>query len=231
MVADVREVFEARKPTTLSFDCYGTLVDWERGACRALRKIYGYSQREVSDDDLIDLFLQNDARTIREDIFPYSNVLRRVAHSVATSLGVRSDPTLETEFASSLSTWPLFQETNACLTWLARHYRLVIISNVDDQMISQTIKQFAVPFHRIVTSEKTHSYKPNRAIFDRAIELIGEPANSIVHIAEGLCEAAPVRALGMASIWVNRSPRSDDGSNAQPSAVVENLTQLVEAVS
>ena len=96
--------------------------------------------------------------------------------------------------------------------------------------LSQTVKQLGVPFEVIVTSEQTKSYKPDRAIFDRAVKLIGEHPSSIIHIAEGRCEATPARALGMRSIWVNRSPRSDDGSNAQPNAVVSNLTQIVDFV-
>jgi 2-haloacid dehalogenase len=231
MSKDARRVFETYKPTTLTFDCYGTLIDWERGACRALRGIYGYSQSRVTDDDLIDLFLQSDARIIRENIFPYSNVLRRVAQSVANSLGVMSDPGLEVLFARSLPSWPPFKETNACLTWFARRYRLAVISNIDDRLLSRTIKQFAVEFDVLVTSEQTESYKPNPVIFQRAVELIGEHPNRIIHIAEGRGEARPVRALGMQSIWVNRSPRSDDGSRAQADAVVSNLTEIVEAIS
>jgi 2-haloalkanoic acid dehalogenase type II len=231
MSKDALTLFETYKPTTLTFDCYGTLIDWERGACRALRDIYGYSQTRVTDADLIDLFLQSDARIIREDIFPYSNVLQRVAQSVAKSLGVRSDPGLEVLFAGSVPSWPPFEETNACLTWLARNYRLAVISNIDDRLLSQTIKRFAVQFDVLVTSEQTKSYKPNRAIFERAVERIGEHPGRITHIAEGRCEATPARALGMQSIWVNRSPRSDDGSKAQPDAVVTNLTEIVEAVS
>jgi 2-haloalkanoic acid dehalogenase type II len=175
--------------------------------------------------------LHAEARIIRENIFPYSKVLRRVAQSIAKSLRVGSDPALEASFAGSLPAWPVFEETNPSLTWLARRYRLAIISNVDDHLISRTVRQLGVPFEAIVTSEQTSSYKPDRAIFDRAVKLIGEPAGSIIHIAEGRCEAAPARALGMRSIWVNRSPRSDDGSNAQPNAVVSNLTQLVEEIS
>jgi 2-haloalkanoic acid dehalogenase type II len=160
MSKDARTVFETYKPTTLTFDCYGTLIDWESGACRALRDIYGYSKSRITDADLIGLFLQSDARIIRENIFPYSNVLQRVAQSVATSLGVMSDTGLEVLFARSLPSWPPFQETNACLTWLARRYRLAVISNIDDRLLSQTIKQFAVQFDVLVTSEQTKSYKP-----------------------------------------------------------------------
>src|SRR3954469_2612166 len=105
MSKDARPVFEACKATTLTFDCYGTLIDWESGACRALRDVYGYSRSGVTDDALIDLFLQADARIIRENIFPYSKVLQRVAQSVAESLRVRSDSALEAAFAISLTTW------------------------------------------------------------------------------------------------------------------------------
>jgi 2-haloacid dehalogenase len=108
---------------------------------------------------------------------------------------------------------------------------LAIISNVDDHPLSQTIKQIGVPFEVLVTSEQTKSYKPDRAIFDRAVKLIGEHPGSIIHIAEGRCEAAPARALGMRSIWVKRSARSDGGISAQPNAVVSNLTQLLDAIS
>src|SRR4051812_40437340 len=146
MSHDARTVFEAYRTTTLTFDCYGTLIDWESGACRALRDIYGFSRSEVTDDALIDLFLQADARIIAENIFPYSIALQRVAQSVAQSLRGRSDPALEVSFASSLPTWPAFEETAASLTWLARRYRLAIISNVDDHLLSETIKQIAVRF-------------------------------------------------------------------------------------
>jgi 2-haloacid dehalogenase len=114
MTNDARRVFETSKPTTLTFDCYGTLIDWENGACRALREIYGFSQCDVTDHDLIALFLQRDARIIRENIFPYSDVLQRVAKSIAEVLGVRSNPALEARFARSLPTWPAFEETNTC---------------------------------------------------------------------------------------------------------------------
>ena len=94
MTNDARRIFETSKPTTLTFDCYGTLIDWENGACRALKEIYGFSQCDVTDDDLIALFLQTDARIIRENVFPYSHVLQRVAKSIAEVLGVRSNPAL-----------------------------------------------------------------------------------------------------------------------------------------
>jgi hypothetical protein len=96
---DARTVFEACKTTTLT--CYGTLIDWERGASKALRDVYGCAQSEVTDDALIDLFLHAEARLVRENIFPYLKVLQRVAQSVAESLQTRSDLALEASFANT----------------------------------------------------------------------------------------------------------------------------------
>jgi 2-haloacid dehalogenase len=129
--------------------------------------------------------LRADARITREDIFPYSKVLQLVAQLVAESLRVRSNSALEAAFAGSVPTWSVFKETAPSLTWLARRYQLAIISNIDDRLIWQTIKQIGVPFEVIVTSEQTRSYKPDRAIFDRAVKLIGEDPRSIIHIARG----------------------------------------------
>jgi 2-haloacid dehalogenase len=92
MTNDARAVFERLKPATLTFDCYGTLIDWENGACRALRDVYGFSKCEVTDDALIALFLQEGARITRENIFPYSKVLQRVAQSVACHSACNIDP-------------------------------------------------------------------------------------------------------------------------------------------
>ena len=123
-----------------------------------------------------------------------------------------------------------FEESNPSLSWLVRRHRLAIISNADDHLLPKQSSNLVwrskcdhLGANQLVQARSCH--------FDRAVKVIGEHPSSIIHIAEGRCEATPARALGMRSIWVNRSPRSDDGSNAQPNAVVSNLTQLVEAIS
>src|SRR5262245_1636177 len=132
---DPRSVFEAQKITTLTFDCYGTLVDWEAGACKALRNVYGFSTSAVSDDKLIDLFLEADARLVRSHVFPYRAVLSRAARSVADKLQVSSRPDQEASFASSVPSWPLFAETRPCLAWLAQRYRLDIVFNIEHDVL------------------------------------------------------------------------------------------------
>ncbi len=228
---DMIDLFAAAKPTTLTFDCYGTLVDWEGGASRVLRDIYGFSQDHVSDDALIDMFLELDAVEIRKGIFPYSSVLQNVADQIAKRLLRRADPELGKKFAQSLPTWPVFDETNKALAQLAGHFRLAIISNVDDDLISQTLRNINVRFDAVVTSQQMHSYKPDTRIFEQALHSLGETPGKVIHIAEGLCEARPAHALGMSSIWIERSPRSDDESGAKPHAKAPNLMTIVEAAN
>lgn len=227
---DLQKLFVTSKPTTLTFDCYGTLVDWEGGSAKALRSIYGFSDQLVSDDALIDLFLELDAVEIRKGIFPYSAVLQRVADQIAERLLGKADPELSKAFPQSLPKWPVFVETNEALAHLARHFRLAIISNVDDDLISATLANISVPFDEVFTSEQTHCYKPDRLIFETALCKLDEAPDKIIHIAEGLGEARPAKQLGMKSIWVERSSRSNDGSSASPHAKAPSLMAIVEAV-
>lgn len=226
---DLKELFRETRPTTLTFDCYGTLVDWEGGAAKALRRIYGFSDQLVTDDALIDMFLELDADEIRKNIFPYSHVLRNVADRIAESLLGEANPEFSKAFPRSLPTWPVFAETHEALAQLAKHFRLAIISNVDDDLISSTLANISTPFDEVVTSEQTRCYKPNMPIFEVALRKLDEAPDKIIHIAEGLGDARPAKQLGMKSIWVERSSRSDDGSIASPHAKAPNLMAIVEA--
>jgi len=230
-MGDLRDLFRETRPTTLTFDCYGTLVDWEGGAARALRDIYGFSQELVTDNTLIDMFLELDAVEIRKNTFPYSTVLRNVAQQISKRLLGDADPELSKEFPLSLPAWPVFAEANEALALLAQHFRLAIISNVDDDLISKTLRQIDVSFGEVVTSQQVRCYKPEVQIFRHALHRLGEAPDRITHIAEGLCEAHPARRLGMKSLWVERSPRSNDGSGAIPHAKASCLMEVVEAVN
>ncbi|WP_282605820.1 HAD family hydrolase [Pelagibius sp. Alg239-R121] len=226
---DLEKLLHYAKPTTLTFDCYGTLVDWEVGAAKALRDIYGYPTELVSENALVDMFLALDAVEIRKNIFPYSDVLKNVADQIAERLLGHADPELSAAFPNSLPTWPVFAEANEALKQLAKHFRLAIISNVDDDLLFGTLQSFDVVFDEVITSQQIQCYKPDAPIFEQAICRLDESPASIIHVAEGLCEARPARKLGMRSIWVKRSVRSDDGSGATPNATSHNLVELVDA--
>ena len=135
----------------------------------------------------------------------------------------------EAAFANSVP--PAFEETNWALNELSRQFKFAIISNIDDHLILQTVRQFDVRFHKIITSEQSRCYKAEIGIFQEAVRQLGEKASHVVHIAEGLCEAEPISRLGVKSIWVRRPARSDDGSKADPDATVSSLAEIVGALS
>lgn len=226
---DLEKLFHDTQPTTLTFDCDGTLVDWEAGAATALREIYGYSTEFVSENTLIDMFLELDAVEIRKNIFPYSDVLKNVADKIAERLLGSAASELSDAFPMSLPNWPVFAETHEALKQLAKHFRLAIISNVDDDLLFETFQNFDIVFDEVVTSEQIQCYKPDAMIFEQAIFRLLETPARIIHVAEGLCEARPARKLGMQSIRVKRSGRSDDGSGATPNVTAHNLVELVDA--
>jgi FMN phosphatase YigB (HAD superfamily) len=135
----------------------------------------------------------------------------------------------EAAFANSVP--PAFEETNWALNELSRQFKFAIISNIDDHLILQTVRQFDVRFHKIITSEQSRCYKAEIGIFQEAVRQLGEKASHVVHIAEGLCEAEPISRLGVKSICVRRPARSDDGSKADPDATVSSLAEIVGALS
>lgn len=221
-------IVDLRRKSTLTFDCYGTLVDWERGIVDAFRSIIGQRATGTSDSELLDAFLEIDWRLIAGPFRPYSDILATAAREVLSRLGIRIGKEDETAFVHSVPSWPLFPETLPSLKRLSKRFRLAIISNIDDYLIEGTLKSLHVPFSTVVTSEQARCYKPSAGIFQVALGELGESPDKIVHVAEGLCEAAPARQLGMGSVWVRRSTRSDDGSGATPHLTVPNLTTLVD---
>lgn len=152
-----------------------------------------------------------------------------MADKIAKRLLGNATPELSDAFLMSLPTWPVFTETNEALKQLAKHFRLAIISNVDDEFLFETLQSFDLVFDEVVTSQQSQCYKPDAMIFEQAICRLHETPAKIIHVAEGLCEARPAKKLGMQSIWVKRSDRSDDGSGATPNATAHNLVELVDA--
>ena len=222
-----RQLLGQRRFTALTFDCYGTLVDWERGACAALRRLLPPDVADLADDTLVQRFLTADRQLTERGLMPYAEVLAQTVREIAEHEGIAVDPRAARAFAASVPSWPLFEETNPVLEQLSRRYRLAIISNIDERLIAETLKGITVSFDVVMTSERAQTYKPDRDIFTQALSELDEPPEQVLHVAEGLCEATPARALGMGSVWVRRSDRSDDGSGAEPHAQVGCLAELV----
>jgi 2-haloacid dehalogenase len=224
------ERFEA-----LTFDCYGTLVDWESGILEALRPLLGAAER-AADEELLERFGGFESEAEVGVFRPYREVLAEVAHRFGDAYGVHVDDAAADRFARSVGRWPVFRDTVAALRALGGRYRLAIVSNVDDDLLAATARTLGVDWSEVVTAEQLSSYKPGRAHFDEVRRRLGLPTERILHVAQSLFhDIAPAKALGFTCVWVDRrggKPGSGatPPSSATPDLMVPDLASLVAAI-
>jgi len=217
----------------ITFDCYGTLIDWENGMLAALRPLLSRDGRSVSDLHILELYGEIEAELEAGPYLPYRQVLAQAAREIGLRLGIKVSSEEGSEFAESLTGWKPFIDTLPALQSLARRFRLGIISNVDDDLFAETRKQLAaVEFDFVVTAQQMRSYKPSHKNFDEAIRCSGLRKDHILHAGQSLYhDIAPANALGIQNVWVNRpSIRPGSGAAKQGTAIpdyeVHSMAQL-----
>lgn len=216
----------------ITFDCYGTLIDWEQGILTALRPVVRRYGVDRSDDELLALFAEIEAPIQQGPFRRYREVLHEAMRRLAARLGCEVTAPEVACLADSLPDWPPFADTVPALEALARRYRLGIISNVDDDLFRGTARRLGVEFSWVITAEQVGSYKPSRHNFFRALERIGLPWDRVLHSAQSLYhDIATARSLGLATVWVNRrSGRAGGGATpsatARPDLEVPDLASL-----
>jgi 2-haloacid dehalogenase len=219
----------------LTFDCYGTLIDWESGILDALAPLRRESAREVADDRLLERYALAESRAQTGGYKRYRDVLAEVTRDVAAFLGVEAAAT-EGMLADSIANWKPFPDTVAALTRLNERFRLSIISNIDDDLFTLSAKWLEVAFEHVVTAEQVGSYKPSHNNFLRAIDRIGLPKQKILHVAQSLYhEIVPANELGLKNVWVNRrGNRPGHGATrpatATPTLEVPDLASLASLI-
>ena len=193
----------------LTFDCYGTLIDWETGLARELVPWARKARITAGDDELLEAFagIENDVEA-KHPSMRYPDVLAATHSELAQRFGVRPDEAGAAEFGRSIGRWPSFADSPEALQYLKRHYKLVILSNVDRASFAQSNKKLGVVFDSVVTAEDVGSYKPDARNFRAviaAVEKLGVPKDKILHTAQSLFhDIVPGRALGLATCWINR---------------------------
>ena len=188
-----------RDYTTMSFDVYGTLIDWESGILGHLRPWL----KGVPNSDILSAYgaLENEWQ-MREPGMLYPEILTRVHGDLGKRFGFESRRRDAEAFAASIGDWLPFPDSTESLRHLKRHHRLVILSNVDEASIARSIRRIGVEFDQVLTAEAIGSYKPARANFER---LLAAAEGKLLHIAESLYhDHTPCNALGIASAWINR---------------------------
>ena len=211
----------------ITFDCYGTLIDWENGMLAALRPLFSHDGRKVADTQILELYGEIEAELESGPYLPYREILSRTAQEIGRRLKIEISVEEARGFASSLTRWKPFMDTVAALQSLAKRFRLGIISNVDDDLFAETRKKLApVEFDFVVTAQQMQSYKPCFRNFEEAICRSGLSKDQIVHAGQSLYhDIAPANALGIRNVWVNR-PSIRPGASATRAGTATSTYQV-----
>jgi len=230
-------MIDFRRFELLSFDCYGTLVDWEAGIVSALRPVLAAHGLAPDDEEILFLYAAAESRLESDTYLPYAEILRRVVDELGASLGFRATGAERDALLHSLADWPLFPDTVAALRALAGRYRLTVISNIDHDLFAATARRLEVPFDAVVTAQEARAYKPSPVVFEYAEKRFGVARDRWLHVAQSLYhDVAPAGALGLTTVWVNRrAGRPGSGatppSEARPDLEVPDLSGLISAIA
>jgi 2-haloacid dehalogenase len=213
--------------TTLTFDCYGTLIDWETGVIAALRPLLLRHGIALSEDEIVTAFQSIDGALCEPPYKSYRAVLAGVVEGFGRRFGFPVAATDREVLASSVASWRPFPDTVDALRALRSRYRLAVISNIDDDLFATTVHQLGVEFDLVVTAEQTRCYKPHFAIFEEAVRRLAVEPRHIAHVAEDVVEITPARRLGCTTIWVRRHGRSARQLTEAPDLEVPDLTSML----
>jgi 2-haloacid dehalogenase len=209
----------------VTFDCYGTLIDWESGAYDAYSTEAERDGFTVDRDAMLPLFLSIQRQIQGGSYELYAEVLRRTAVRSAKELGWDLEPSRSGFLPDSVPRWGPFRETNAQLERFAKKFEIGILSNIDDKLLGATRRHFRVDFDLVVTAQQVRSYKPDPAHFKECARRIGGK-RGWVHIASGYeTDVEPCLKMKVPVIWVNRRGRKLEQSQKQPTEEVKNLRE------
>ncbi|MFL5825490.1 MAG: HAD-IA family hydrolase [Thermoleophilaceae bacterium] len=207
----------------VSFDCYGTLIDWETGVYDAFQKEADRDGFTIDRAQLIPLFIETQREIMRGSYELYAEVLRRTAVRVAKELGWDLEPSRSQFLPNSVPNWPPFRETNAQLERFAKKFETGILSNIDDKLLGATRRHFRVDFDLVVTAQQVRSYKPDPAHFKECARRIGGKKNW-VHIGSGYeTDVEPCIKEKIPVIWVNRRGEELEPGQKKPTEEVKTL--------
>ncbi|MEJ0035053.1 MAG: haloacid dehalogenase type II [Gammaproteobacteria bacterium] len=193
----------------LTFDCYGTLIDWETGLLKALQGLIACAPRRRTREEVLGDYAANEQDQQRfSPTMKYSQLLAVVYKRLGENWGAPAPWEECATFAGSLKTWEPFLDTVAALKYLKSHYKLYILSNVDNESFSYTARKLGVRFDGIMTAEDIGSYKPSPRNFEYMLGRLrsqGIERNRVLHVAQSLAhDHVPANELGLASCWINR---------------------------
>ncbi|HVP50875.1 MAG TPA: haloacid dehalogenase type II [Terriglobales bacterium] len=214
----------------ITFDCYGTLIDWESGILRVFQPLLAEHGKRVPDEQILALYGELEPAIQSGEYLPYRVVLEEVVRGMGQHFGFSVSTDEARGLAASLKNWMPYPDTVAALRALKGRYRLGIISNTDDDLFSDTARHLRVAFDWVITAEQARAYKPARAIFELALRKIGLAPEKVLHAGQSIFhDVIPARQMGMATLLVTRrGPGATKRVAAQADLEVPDLKTLAE---
>lgn len=213
---------------TLTFDCYGTLIDWEAGILGYLQPLLARYDVHVIDEFVLETFAQLEPE-IQAAGGAYRDVLAQVLDRMGERLAFQPKPDELAGFADSIADWPAFADTVAALGKLAEHFELAILSNIDNALFALSAKRLQAPFAHVITAQDVGAYKPDARMFERALSQVRHP---VLHVAQSrFHDIAPAAAAGLDTVWINRpSKGAAKPAQASPTWTFASMADFAAAV-
>lgn len=220
----------------LTFDCYGTLIDWETGIWAALHPILATHNVRVSQNEALELYGELESAAEHGEYRDYRTVLGKVLEGFGKWFGFAPTATELHDFSGSVQQWPAFPDSARALQALQSKYKLAIISNIDDDLFAFSAQRLQTQFDWVITAKQAKSYKPSLNNFHVAFAKIGVPKERILHVAQSIYhDIVPAKTLGLSTVWVNRRhDKAGTGATppaqAQPDLEVPDLQTLAATI-
>ena len=218
--------------TVLTFDCYGTLIDWERGILASLRSLIG--DGGSSDDELLEAYGRAESVLESGPWLPYRRVLSEALAVVCRGFDREPTPSQIADFGESVRDWPPFPDSAAALARLAERFEMGVVTNCDEDLFAASAQKLGQQFSWAVTAEQVRSYKPARRHFEVALERIDRPPDQLVHVAQSLYhDHVPAKSLGLRTAWIDRRHAlygfgATPAAEAQPDLVVPDMAAFAD---
>ncbi len=225
-----------------TFDCYGTLIDWETGILNGIRPVLSEHGIQLSDDEILETFAELETYAelsitpLCEPMLTYKEVLTVVLIGFGQKYGFQPTPEQMVSLRNSQKDWPAFSDSADALKALKKKWKLGILSNVDDNLFKYSEKKLQIEFDWIITAERIGSYKPTLRNFEVMLDQLKLPKEHVLHVAQSLHhDHRPAKELGFTTVWINR--RKNIGGfgatapeEAKPDLEVPDMKSFVEVV-
>jgi 2-haloacid dehalogenase len=217
----------------LTFDCYGTLIDWESGILSSLNTVFALHNKNIPAEQLLAAYSELEPQIQSEGYMLYRDILAEVMRRLGKRFVVRFTAAEIASLAESIRHRQPYPDTVAALRKLKSRYKLAIISNIDDDLFAYSAKRLEVSFDEVITAQQVRSYKPSLKNFEVALRRIGLPKEKILHVAESTYhDIAPAKEMGIHNVWVDRRSVTGRGASIAASVTADlTVTDLTELAS